>query len=122
MPPGEFARRPLLEPRFEGFPQLSRGPAATWRAEESSVLLVVGLDDLGRDPAPVRNGVTVLAGPRPNGLVLLAVDGGGTGGTLTRDRAHRSALAATRATRVLDILGEGVPQLLGGIRREVDLV
>src|SRR4051794_731015 len=105
-----------------------RGPprACEWwggRKGPSSVGGLEGLHDGGRDAAAVADLVPVLAGPLADRASLLAVHpataaGGpgaaGTGGAVAATAAH---LAGGR-----DVLAEDVPQLLGVLLGQVDLV
>src|SRR5690606_29043503 len=91
---------------------------ANSRSTGGSVLLVLRLDNFGRDTATIGDGVTVFPRPRANGLVLLAVDRRG----LARRRRACGALTATRTTRVVHILRERVAQVVCILGRQVDLV
>src|SRR5215218_2336746 len=71
---------------------------------------LVGVDDAGRDPAAVADGVPVLAGPVPDGAGLLTVHAT-TGGAAAAATGRTGA--ATHLAGGRDITGEGVTHLLG---------
>ena len=76
-----------------------------------SVLLVIRVQYLGRDTAPVGNLHTLLTGPFANCLVLLPVGGGWTCRT-TSGWPGRGPLTTTGTACVIDILGECVAKSL----------
>src|SRR5690606_713492 len=88
-----------------------------------AVSLAVSLRNLGGNPAAVGDLVPLLPGPGADGLVLFPLGGGGTGRDLPVATATAGrALPASRPAGVLDVRGERIPQLLGVLRRQVDLV
>src|SRR5215207_4857532 len=101
-------------------PRASRDAGPVARAEaRRSVRGVVLLHDLGRDPAALAHLEPLLLRPRTDGLVLLAV-GGGAAGATTGPGVTSGGSASLPGHP--DVCGERVPQLLGILAREVDLV
>src|SRR5699024_5551116 len=86
-----------------------------------SVLFVVGVDDLRRNPTAVRNLVSVLTGPCTNSLILFPVDAGGTRSRL-RAGTRVCALASPLPAGVLDILRQRIAKFLGILTGQIDLV
>ena len=87
-----------------------------------SALLVVSVQDLGRDTAAIGHLHALLAGPLANGLVLLPIRRRGTSSRLNPSRTTRPPLATTGTASTGDEVGERVTELARIVRRKVDLI
>src|SRR5699024_12882930 len=86
-----------------------------------SVLFVVGVDDLRRNPTAVRNLVSVLTGACTNSLILFPVAAGGARRRLGAG-TRVCALASAPPAGALEILLQHVAEFLGIPTAAVDPV
>jgi len=90
--------------------------------EPVSVLLVVGLQDLGRNTAPVRNLHPLLTCPLADSLVLLPVSRSRTRCPTANRRPANGTLATASAAGVFNIVGKRIAQAVSVVSREVNLI